>query len=50
MTAWEGENLSVSFSGRGAGPHKLLAAGAGQSRLWQGELFGAGEEEEQDPF
>lgn len=52
MTAWEGENLSVSSNKRGAGPHKLLAAGAGQSWLWEGELLGVGEEEEeeQDPF
>lgn len=50
MAAWEGENLFVSFKKRGAGPHKLLPAHAGQSRLWEGELLRAGEEEEQDPF
>lgn len=51
MAAWEGENLFVSFKKRGAGPHKLLLpAHARQSRLWEGELLGAGEEEEWDPF
>lgn len=50
MTAWEGENPSVSFNKRKAEPHKLLAVGAGRCRLWEGELLVAEEEEEQDPF